>query len=142
MKYQSNFFYFFFLSLSLILGNKKKMAIDKRDNSYMLRLLSFSMFHRDHFLSFVCAPIVQQYLSLSSKRHRSSPIVIVLLFNSYRPMIIVIKVFSLFFYLSSYENRKRKEISYLKFSFYQEQFAILTKLSHSTRLDTFFCFFR
>jgi hypothetical protein len=82
------------LSLSFILGNKKKKkkktkAIDKRNNSYMLRLLSFSMFHRDHFLSFVCAPIVRQYLSLSNKRHRSSPTVIVLLFNSYRPMIIV-----------------------------------------------------
>lgn len=88
----------FSLSLSLLAWETKKIAIDKRDNSYTLRLLSFSMFHRDHFLSFVCAPIVQQYLSLSSKRHRSSPTVIVVLFISYRTMIRIRKVSDMFFF--------------------------------------------
>lgn len=59
-------FLLFLSSLSLPHFGKQKKAIDKRNNSYTLRLLSFSMFHRDHFLSFVCAPVVQQYLSLSS----------------------------------------------------------------------------
>ncbi len=113
LEYQSNFSYFFFF-LSFILG-KQKMAINKRKNSYTLCLLSFSVIHRDHFLSFICIPIVQQYLSLSNKRHRSSPTFIILLFNSYRAIFITIKVFvfSPVFILIG----KWKEKCNIKFSF-------------------------
>jgi hypothetical protein len=73
----------FFLYFSFSFWETKKNGNHQAQRQLHIGPLTpLSMFHRDHFLSSVRAPIVQKYLSLTYERHRSSPILVILLFKT------------------------------------------------------------